>query len=151
MIFTKNSLHILYECNLKHIISIVLVSFVLLGFAGCSNISVNEAVPSTDTTAQDNSTTEGEKQALAQANDYLFSLGGFSPSTLSNQLEFEGFTASEIEYALENIDADWNVQCSICAQDFNSTASFSKTELKAMLEDEGFLDDQIDYALSVIY
>ena len=51
--------------------------------------------------------TRSEQNALNRANDYLEFMS-FSRSGLIDQLEFEGYTTSEAEYAVDNCGADWD-------------------------------------------
>ncbi len=45
--------------------------------------------------------TLGEKQAFIKAKNYLENVGGFSRSGMIKQLEFEGFSFNEAEYAVD--------------------------------------------------
>lgn len=53
--------------------------------------------------------TMGETNALNKAKDYL-SIMAFSYSGLINQLEYEGYSASEATYGADHCGADWNEQ-----------------------------------------
>lgn len=105
----------------------------------------------TQTTTAENTSgaTLGETNALQKAESYL-RMGGFSKQSLKEQLEFEGFEKSEIEYALKNCDADWNEQCVDKAKSYIKMGGFSKSSLREQLDFEGFTEEQINYALKEV-
>jgi SOS response regulatory protein OraA/RecX len=91
--------------------------------------------------------------ALKTAQRYLDSeyQTGFSKKGLKEQLEFEGFTSSEIQYALDNVKVDYNQQALKAAQKYLDSEyqnGFSKEELRKQLEFEGFTSSEIQYALN---
>lgn len=96
------------------------------------------------------SATLGQSNALKSAQAYLDNVGGFSESGLRDQLEFEGFSSSEIDYAIEHCGANWNEQCAECAQDYLDSMSMSRSELYDQLEYEGFTSSQIAYGLAAV-
>lgn len=96
------------------------------------------------------SATLGQSNALESARAYLDNVGGFSESGLRDQLEFEGFSSSEIDYAIEHCGANWNEQCAECAQDYLDSMSMSRSELYDQLEYEGFTSSQIAYGLAAV-
>lgn len=96
------------------------------------------------------SATLGQSNALESAQAYLDNVGGFSESGLRDQLEFEGFSSSEIDYAIEHCGANWNEQCAECAQDYLDSMSMSRSELYDQLEYEGFTSSQIAYGLAAV-
>ena len=108
-----------------------------------SNINTNYSYG--NSTTQGSST--GNENALQSAIDYLNYVGGFSYEGLWNQLEYEGFTSSEIQYALDNCGADWNQQAVISARKYLDTMSFSRQGLIEQLEYEGFTYDQAVYGV----
>lgn len=96
------------------------------------------------------SATLGQSNALESAQAYLDNVGGFSESGLRDQLEYEGFSSSEIDYAIEHCGANWNEQCAECAQDYLDSMSMSRSELYDQLEYEGFTSSQIAYGLAAV-
>ena len=96
------------------------------------------------------SATLGQSNALESAQAYLHNVGGFSESGLRDQLEYEGFSSSEIDYAIEHCGANWNEQCAECAQDYLDSMSMSRSELYDQLEYEGFTSSQIAYGLAAV-
>lgn len=95
------------------------------------------------------SSTLGEKNALAQAGNYL-SFTSFSYSGLIEQLEFEGFTPDEAKYAADNCGADWNEQAALKAQEYLDYSSFSRSGLIEQLEFEGFTTEQAEYGVTAV-
>lgn len=94
--------------------------------------------------------TKGEKNALDSALSYL-DYSAFSKSGLKDQLEYEGYTESEIEYAVENCGANWKEQAALMAQEYLDYSSFSRQELIDQLEFEGFTSEQAEYGVSRVY
>ena len=93
--------------------------------------------------------TMGEINALGKAEAYL-SFSGFSKKGLKEQLEFEGFSEVEAQYAVDNCGADWNEQAAIKAKAYLSFSSFSRSGLKEQLEFEGFTKEQAEYGVKAV-
>ncbi len=91
----------------------------------------------------------GEQNALNRANDYLEFMS-FSRSGLIDQLEFEGYTTSEAEYAVDNCGADWDEQAVLKAEEYLDFMSFSRSGLIDQLEFEGFTYDQASAAATAV-
>lgn len=85
--------------------------------------------------------TRGEQNALKKAQSYLSSMA-FSRSGLIKQLEYEGYTSSEAEYAVNHCNADWNEQAIIKAEKYLDIMAFSRKGLIEQLEYEGFTHEQ---------
>ena len=93
--------------------------------------------------------TRGEQNALNRANDYLEFMS-FSRSGLIDQLEFEGYTTSEAEYAVDNCGANWDEQAVLKAEEYLDFMSFSRSGLIDQLEFEGFTYDQASAAATAV-
>ncbi len=93
--------------------------------------------------------TVGEANAVQAALDYL-SFMGFSKSGLANQLEFEGYTKAEIDYALENITVDWKAEAVESAESYLEFSSFSRSGLIDQLLYEGFTQAQAEHAVNEV-
>ena len=93
--------------------------------------------------------TRGEQNALNKANDYLEFMS-FSRSGLIDQLEFEGYTTSEAEYAVDNCGAGWDEQAVLKAEEYLDFMSFSRSGLIDQLEFEGFTYDQASAAATAV-
>ena len=90
--------------------------------------------------------TIGEENALRSANSYL-SFMCFSREGLIDQLEYEGFTTQEAEFAVDNCGADWFEQAVGCAESYLDSNSFSYEGLVDQLEYEGFTREQAVYGV----
>lgn len=94
--------------------------------------------------------TKGEQNALASAMNYL-SFMNFSYKGLYGQLEYDGYSASECQYAVENCGADWYDQAAGSAENYMSFMSFSKKGLIEQLEYDGYTKSQAEYGAAVAY
>lgn len=88
--------------------------------------------------------TAGEKNALRSAMNHL-EAAHYSYRRLYEQLEKEGYSSSEVTFALNNCGADWNVQAAGAASDYLYLESYSKKELIEKLEEDGFPKEQAEY------
>ena len=70
----------------------------------------------------------------------------FSYSGLIDQLEYEGYTAEEAEYAAKNCGANWYERAMKSAEQYLATMSFSRESLIEQLEYERFTYEQASYA-----
>ena len=93
--------------------------------------------------------TLGQLNALEKALGYL-NYTAFSARGLSEQLEYEGFGAEEIEYAVANCGADWNAQAAKKAQSYLDYTSFSRSGLIDQLLFEGFTQEQAEYGATAV-
>ena len=98
-------------------------------------------------TESDPTATIGEQNALSKAKNYV-SYSDFSEEKLRGQLEYEGFTTDEIEYALDNIIVDYNLEASDRAVLYYTTQNLSKQRIIRQLDYEGYTESQINYAIN---
>ena len=118
--------------------------------AKTSSAPAAEAATPTATPEPTKKVTTGEANALKSAKSYLDVLA-FSYKGLIKQLQYEGYTESEAEYAAKNCGADWKEQAAKCAQNYLDTMPMSKEELKTQLiEYEYFNKEQAEYALTAV-
>ena len=92
--------------------------------------------------------TTGEQNALDSANRYL-SFTAFSRTGLIDQLEYEGYTTQEAEYAADQCGADWMEQARKKAVNYLEVSAFSESGLIEQLEYEGFTHEQAAYGVSL--
>ena len=92
--------------------------------------------------------TTGEQNALDSANRYL-SFTAFSRTGLIDQLEYEGYTTQEAEYAADRCGADWMDQARKSAVNYLEVSAFSESGLVEQLEYEGFTHEQAVYGVSL--
>ena len=107
-------------------------------------------VISDNTQTNNHTATSGERNALQSAQNYL-SVMAFSYSGLVEQLEYEGYSTSEAEYAADNCGADWNQQAVKKAKEYLDIVSFSRNGLIEQLEYEGFTHSQATYGVDQVY
>ncbi len=88
----------------------------------------------------------GKEGAQAKAESYLHSQA-FSYDGLVHQLEFEGFSKVEAEYAADHCGADWNEQAIRKAESYLHSQSFSYDGLIHQLGVEGFTDAESKYGV----
>lgn len=146
---------------MKKILMIFVGLIVVLGLIGsCSDEEVvNETQDKTKTTQEEQTTTkEVEKEepkeevstefenALNKAEIYAETMN-MSKDAVKKQLVFEKFESDAIEYAMENLEADWNENALASAKMYIDTLSMSKASIPEQLQFEGFTDEQIDYAM----
>jgi hypothetical protein len=93
--------------------------------------------------------TIGEENAKKKAESYL-SFSGFSKKSLINQLKYEGFTAAEATYAVENIVVNWDEQAARKAEEYMRFQAFSANGLIGQLIYEGFTDKQAAYGAYMV-
>ena len=111
-----------------------------------SNTSTSSSSSSSSTKSSTPKT--GKEEALAKAKSYLTNGSGFSEKSLEDQLDYEGFSTSEISYAIKNCGADWKEQCLRNAKSYlKSGSGFSENGLKDQLEYEEFSSTEISYAI----
>lgn len=106
-----------------------------------------EPAESEETVIQEESSSETVKvkvDALSQAKFYVRRTN-LSEWDLRNQLRIEGYSPDEIDYAVMNCGADWNLQAAGRAQYYYDTQSFSRAELYDQLLQDGFTPDQAEY------
>lgn len=103
--------------------------------------------PAAQPTTPASNVSAGESNALKSAKSYL-DMGGFSKESLKGQLEYEGYDANQIQYALDNCGADWKEQALESAKSYLSDdIGFSKLGLMDQLEYEKFTSEEIQYAI----
>lgn len=149
-----------YESVLGQTISIPAVYVDKINLINGNQITPNEPVnqpaeqpappatkPAAQPTTPASNVSAGESNALKSAKSYL-DMGGFSKESLKGQLEYEGYDANQIQYALDNCGADWKKQALMSAKSYlGSNMGFSKLGLTEQLEYEEFTSDEVRYAI----
>lgn len=93
--------------------------------------------------------TMGQKNAIRTAQDYL-KYTAFSRTGLIGQLEYEGYSHEDAEFAVYYITVDWFEQAAQCAEDYLKYSAFSRDGLIDQLEYEGFTREQAEYAVTQV-
>lgn len=91
----------------------------------------------------------GSKNAIQQAENYL-SMMAFSKSGLIEQLEYEGYSTEDAEFAVDNITVDWQEQATLKAKDYLDNMSFSRSGLIEQLIFEGFSEEHANNAADAV-
>ena len=96
----------------------------------------------------DGEITDRMNDALNTAIEYL-KIMNFSRRALSGQLQIEGFTSAEADYAVDNCGADWNEQALLKAEEMVSDGSnYSAMAVKEMLlSNYGYTGDEAEFAV----
>ena len=113
--------------------------------SGGNSNSNNNKVDTPTTPAP--SGTNRQRQALDAARDYL-DIFDMSKKALKQQLEFDGYSNSEVQYALNNITANWSQEALDAVKDYLDIFDMSIKEIRSQLEFDGYTDNEIQYALA---
>jgi hypothetical protein len=89
----------------------------------------------------------GQKNAKSKAESYLRS-SFFSRSGLIDQLLYEDFSKADAEYAVDAVDANWNVQAAGKAGSYLSSSAFSRSGLVDQLLYEGYTGSEAEYGVA---
>lgn len=90
-----------------------------------------------------------QQAAVDSARDYLEYVGGFSAQGLVDQLEFEGFSRDDANFAVFSLNIDFNEQAAQSARDYvEYVGGFSRSGLIDQLLFEGFTYEQAEYGVS---
>ena len=143
----------------KVVVGFVAFSFLVAPFSGGAETSapggdsgtapqVTEMpVPAaTEAPAATSDMTMGQSNAVGKALDYI-DYSAFSKKGLINQLEFEGFSTADSEFAVDHIDVDWFEQAALKAAEYLDYSSFSRKGLIDQLLFEGFTQDEAVYGV----
>lgn len=91
------------------------------------------------------------KNALAKAKSYSNTMH-MSKQGIYNQLtnEIEGFDAEAAQYAIDNLDADYNANALAKAKTYSDSMHMSSDAIRTQLtsDAEGFTDAEADYAVA---
>jgi hypothetical protein len=97
-----------------------------------------------------------DQQAVEAAQGYLSLGSGFSEQGLLNQLTSSagaGFTEAQAEYAINDLNPDWNAQAVVAAKGYMQIGGFSRASLIQQLTSSagsGFTEAQAEYAASQV-
>lgn len=99
--------------------------------------------------SKDNLSTS-QLQAVGSAESYL-EFSSFSRKGLINQLEFEGYSTADAEFAVDYLDVDWKEQAVKSAERYLEFQNFSRQGLVDQLEFEGFSSEEAEHGVSEAY
>lgn len=83
-----------------------------------------------------------------QAAEAYLAYTPFSREGLIEQLEFEGYTHSEAQKAVDSLSVDWEEQALLKAMDYLEYTAFSYSGLLEQLEYEGFSSTEAEYGVA---
>jgi hypothetical protein len=98
-------------------------------------------------TQTENEGASEQRRAIARAESYT-NLMAFSRARLIQQLEFEGFTHNDAQWAVDQLTIDWNEQALKKANSYHSLMSLPPDNIRRLLASEDFSEEQIDYAMT---
>ena len=107
------------------------------------------STPEPEASQEDDGLSTSQTQAIRSAESYLKTMP-FSREGLIEQLEFEGFSASDATQAVDAVDPDWSEQAVRSAESYLATMAFSKQGLVEQLEFEGYTTDQATHGASKV-
>lgn len=91
--------------------------------------------------------TVSQENAREQAESYL-DFAAFSRTGLIKQLEFEGYSAADAEFAVDAVSADWMEQAVKKAESYLELTSFSRSGLIDQLEFDGFTSAEAEHGVT---
>ena len=90
------------------------------------------------------------ESALRKAESYL-DIFSMSAQGVRDQLEYEEFGQDAIDYALENLEADWNEQAKKSAESYTELFDMSDAKLYDQLIYKGFTEEQAQAGVDGLY
>lgn len=90
------------------------------------------------------------RQALNKAQSYIDHTS-FSENDLRGQLEYHEFSSEAIQYALDNVEVDYQEECIEKAESYLRHMSFSENDLRGQLEYHEFDSEHIEQAIQETY
>lgn len=129
-------------------IGLIIISSVINGEESTPSYSGSSSnnTPKTETSSEP-SVPRQHRNALGKAEDYL-KIGHWSYQDLVYQLEYHEFPSDAVEYAMANIEVDWNEQALGKAEDYLKVGNMSDNDLRNQLDYHGFTKAQIEYAMA---
>lgn len=83
---------------------------------------------------------------MRTAYDYL-DYSAFSKTGLYDQLIFEEYPAEAAQFAIDNVETDWNANALQAAKDYLDYSAFSNQGLYDQLLFEGYTAEQAQFAI----
>ena len=90
------------------------------------------------------------EQALDKAQNYV-DFTSFSEADLRRQLEYHEFSPEAIQFALDNVNVDYQAECIEKAKSYLELTSFSEADLREQLEYHEFNEEHINVAIEEVY
>lgn len=137
----------------KTIIAALLAAPAILGVVACEPVDAatpgshapvteTEYAPIWELTEEPtDNLTVSQRNAVDKAESYL-EYSAFSETGLVDQLEYEGFSTEDAQFAVTYVAPDWMAQAVAKAESYMEYSSFSQAGLADQLEYEGFTPEQ---------
>ena len=90
------------------------------------------------------------ESALRKAESYI-DMFSMSAQGVRDQLEHDGFGQDAIDYALENLETDWNEQAKKSAESYTELFDMSDAKLYDQLIYKGFTEEQAQAGVDSLY
>ena len=90
------------------------------------------------------------EQALGKAQSYV-EITAFSETDLRIQLEYCEFSPEAIQFALDNVNVDYQAECIEMAEILLAFTNFSEADLREQLEYHEFGEEHINVAIDEVY
>jgi hypothetical protein len=107
-----------------------------------------EAINSNDVTETKKS--DNKDACLKEAQEFMDDLSGYSPKVLKMTLEYDGYTKSEIDYAMDNLKVDWKEQAKAYCS-FLLKCEYTRQEAYSELVGWGFTTEEAKSAMAAVY
>ncbi|GAA2941283.1 Ltp family lipoprotein [Glutamicibacter bergerei] len=146
---------------MKKLVSLALVGAVAFGLSACSDATAEDSKPATSKEASSDKKAEAKpkkdvptehKSALKSAENYS-DIMHMSKAALFDQLTSEygdKFSKDAAQYAIDNIDADWNANALESAKNYQETMAMSPAAIQDQLASKSgdkFTKEQAAYAV----
>lgn len=102
------------------------------------------------TEAKEIKNSDKEEACLKEAQEYIDDISGYSPKVLKMTLEYDGYTESEIDYAMDNIKVDWSIQAKKYCKDLLNL-EYTRQEAYSELVGWGFTSEEAKAAMAAVY
>ena len=144
--------------NTKKLTAIMLASLTAMSLSACSSDSTEPATSAQEEQSSEASyvSYEKNKEATDSQNDaaeaavvYLETMP-MSKQALFDQLKYDSYSAEDAQYAIDNINADWNEEALEAAENYYDSGTTDTNEIYNQLISEygeQFTTDEAQYAI----
>ena len=135
---------------MKKAICVILLAVILVVVLTGDFAAPGPAVtPTSEPTPASTEIPQGMKDALSRAQEMLDY--GLSAANIYDILLSEGYTNSQANFALENLNVDWNEIAYNRAVYCHEVLNLNKEKLIEELKFERFTDEEIQYAIDKVF
>lgn len=90
-----------------------------------------------------------DKAALISAQNYV-SITSVSKDMTIKHLKYEGYSKSNIDYAMKNLKVNWNYEAVSLALKLKNMPNVKKSEVEKKLYEAGFSTSEVKYATIMV-